>query len=190
MTQSEIHIVDYGNLADWFSAVGTVLAVFLSLYLIWDERRIRFRIVAFIQDGTKEVKKDPGIISVVSTRKLIFSGMNLGKQHIAVLYQGLRVKKSFFGKENNIIQVNEIKLNDQSVNILETDITLNDFELLETGKQTMKRSIDFDVMKKELWDQFPEKPKKVVIEFVYINVYGKEYIDTLDFENPKLETQS
>ena len=45
-------------------------------------------------------------------------------------------------------------------------------------------------MKKELWDQFPEKPKKVVIEFVYINVYGKEYIDTLDFENPKLETQS
>ena len=62
MTQSEIHIVDYGNLADWFSAVGTVLAVFLSLYLIWDERRIRFRIVAFIQDGTKEVKKDPGII--------------------------------------------------------------------------------------------------------------------------------
>ena len=106
------------------------------------------------------------------------------------IYQGLRVKKSFFGKENNIIQVNEIKLNDPSVNILETDITLNDFELLETGKQTMKRSIDFDVMKKELWDQFPEKPKKVVIEFVYINVYGKEYIDTLDFENPKLETQS
>ena len=187
MIRSEIHIVDYGNLTDWFSAIGTVVAVLLSIYLIWDERRIRFRVVAFIQDGAEEVQKDPQTISVVATRKLIFSGMNLGKQHIAVLYQGLRVKKSFFGKENNIIQVNEIKLNGQSVNILETDITLNDFELLETGKQTMKRFIDFDVMKNELWDQFPEKPKKVVIEFVYINVYGKEYIDTLDFENPKRE---
>lgn len=187
MTQSEIHIINYGNMADWFSAIGTVLAVMISLYLIWDEKIIRFKVIAFIQDGTELIeRKDSRGYTLVAVRKLLFSGMNSGKQPIAVLYQGLRVKK-FFGRRNNIIKVAEVETGDTDIVSPETGMAHNDFELLETGKQTKKRAVDFEVMKKELWEQFPEKKKDVIIEFVYININGDEYTDTLIFKNPKRE---
>jgi hypothetical protein len=34
-------MVQWGNIADWFAAVGTVSAVGVSLYLIWNERKLR-----------------------------------------------------------------------------------------------------------------------------------------------------
>lgn len=146
-----------GSLAEWLSAVGTVGAVWVSLWIVFNEKKVNVLIIATQTRNPKnnEYKKIGGDFKYIETY-----AHNSGTRPIAILFMGFRYKSA--NKNEYITRLDKLLDNPE-------------FEFIPPGGLGKKHYEDIEYLS-TLGKKYINEDKTLHLEAVFIDVRGKEHL--------------
>lgn len=146
-----------GSLAEWLSAIGTIGTVWVSLWIVFNEKKVS---VLIITDKTREKKKSGEITTIGRFKYVEAYAHNHGARPIAVLFMGFRP----CGADK-----------DEYIKRLDNLLDNSEFEFIQPGMLGKKHYEDMDYLY-EVGRKYIQKDKALYLEAVFIDINGKEHL--------------
>lgn len=165
--------MESGSLADWFSAVGTIGAVVLSLSLTLKDSRKKLRV--YVRKRNKFSESIKGITLVSNQREYVIWVVNDTNKFYQIRWGGIRFyENSLKNKIKFNILKKEKPIPHQDPSALFSDV---EQEVLNVGQVSKEKVIAVDYINNSILKGEDKTGK--IIEFIYIDTNSNEYIKTL-----------
>lgn len=170
----------FGNVADWLSGVGSVIAIFFVYAQIKQQSRISDEqkahdFVIVINERLKTKKDKTGVMRLKSIRELIFFGTNKGMMPSSYVYIGITDPNTF----KKILDLREQEKNtdeplkypaiERFQSEYDLGIKQREFETVEPGGVSSPEVVDLQ----NVMENFKDKSDELVV--VYMDVLGELY---------------
>ncbi|TXU25093.1 Uncharacterised protein [Enterococcus faecium] len=146
-----------GSLAEWLSALGTIGAVWVSLWIVFDEKKVN---VLIIVDKTREQNKSESTIIGGKFKYVEAYAHNYGTRPIAILFLGFRPQGA--DKDDYIKRLDDLLDNPE-------------IEFIPPGNLGKKHQEDIEYLL-SAGQRYVNEDKSLHLEAVFIDIQGKEYL--------------
>ncbi|MBC1808067.1 hypothetical protein HCJ40_13740 [Listeria sp. FSL L7-0993] len=161
--------MEIGSLADWFSAVGTIGAVVLSLTLLVKDSKRKLQV--YVRTQNKSSSEKEGVVIVYGEIEYVFWAVNNTNKFYQVRWGGMRIYEDTL---INKIRYNFLEINRPSIYGDITTLYEGDkLEILNTGQVSKEKVITSREIDSLI--EHANTGKRKIIEFIYLDANNNEY---------------
>ncbi|GAA2902308.1 hypothetical protein ACWOCJ_09825 [Enterococcus pseudoavium] len=155
-----------GSLAEWLSAIGTIGAVVVSLWLVFRKEKLNVRIL--VRNGNKQERTEDGIIMINTEKSMVVvSAYNAGEITAGVSFMGFRSKKLAQepNEEGYILDLFDV-------------VKGSSLEFIPPGNSGKEHILTSDLLL-GIGDKYKEHNGEIILDAVFIDIKGKEIIQSI-----------